>query len=89
MDSFDKLLLLLEEKKKQVLQGEEKDKVEFLDKLLKNKACFFELKADVAFNILKYLGVPDDKLTSFYYDLTSPEMFSKTIPQVRITNSKD
>lgn len=89
MKSFEKLLELLEEKKKQQLTEEEQKKVEFLEKLFKDEACFFKLDIDVSLNILEFLGVDEEQANTMYFDLVSPEMFKKTTPKVRHTTVRN
>lgn len=84
MKSFERLLILLENKKKEELNDEDQKKVDFLEKMLKNKAYFFRIQADTAYNILSFLGIPKEELKEVYLDLTSPEMFQETVPKVRI-----
>ena len=89
MKSYEKLLELLEEKKKQQLTEEDQKKVEFLDKLFKDEGCFFKLDFDVSLNILEYLGIDEETARTMYFDLISPEMFKKTTPKVRHTTVKN
>ncbi len=87
MESFDKLLELLENKKKQTLTEEEQKKVDFLSTLFKDKACFFKLDADTSFGILEFLGVPKEEIKTTYFSLISMESFQKVTPMVRYTTS--
>lgn len=83
MNSFDKLIELLEEKKKQDLNEEEIKKVEFLSKLFKDRGCFFKLKAPTAFGILEFLGVDEKDIQGMYFDLISAESFKENTPKIR------
>lgn len=85
MKSYEKIIELLEAKKKQELTDEDKEKVAFLETLLKDKGCFFKLDADVSFNILEFLGLDENEAKQIYFDLISPEMFKETNPKVRYT----
>lgn len=89
MNSFVKLLELLEVKKKQELTEEDKKKVEFLDKLFKDEGCFFKLDIDISLNILEFLGLEEEQAKTMYFDLISPEMFKKTNPKIRHTTIKN
>ena len=89
MKSFEKILELLEEKKKQQLTEEEQKKVEFLDKLFKDKGCFFKLDYEVSLNILEFLGIEENEANAIYFDLISPEVYKATTPKIRHTTVKD
>ncbi len=86
MDELRKLLL---EKEKEATTDEEKNKVEVLKELLEEDDIFFSLDVSAAFGILNFLGIPDDKLESTYYQLISYDNYLNSMPKYEVDSLGD
>lgn len=81
------ILNLLRLKKEKVKENIEIEKIEALENLFIHPTCFFDLKMEVAVDILSFLEVPEQDIPDLYFKLISLKMFQE-IPTVRITESK-
>lgn len=70
-------------KKLENLDVESSKKFLLIQALLKEDDCFFQMKMDTAYSILKDLGVSDEMIPTFYSELTSPKSYEQ-LPQFYI-----
>ena len=77
--NIDELIL---RKKGQITTEKDKKVLEAIERICKDKSCFFNMDVETAYKILLFLGIPKDKLTSSYFELTSPEEYKKNMPAV-------
>ena len=86
---MDELRRLLLEKEKEATTDEEKNKVEVLKEVLEEDDIFFSLDVSAAFGILNFLGIPDDKLESTYYQLISYDNYLNSMPKYEVDSLSD
>ena len=72
-----------------ITTDEEKSKVEVLKGLLEEDDIFFSLDVSAAFGILNFLGIPDDKLESTYYQLISYNNYLNSMPKYEVDSLND
>jgi hypothetical protein len=87
MDVIEKIKLMLENKKKQKLTPEDKEKIRIIESLIKQEKSFFQMKISTILEILKYLDATDEEAKAMIFDLLSPEQYDKTHEKVRYTIS--
>ncbi len=73
--TLEKLKELLNEKKKNTLSDLDKEKVSLIERLFEDDQIFFHLEYTTAIGILRYLGIPEEKLKSVHMELISYDNF--------------
>ena len=74
MSTIDDIRYLLQEKKKSNLNTEEDiQKIDVLETFLINDRCFIHVNRLVAYEILNFLGVSEEKIDDVYDDLIAYE----------------
>ena len=84
MDKFEILYNLLNLKKDNITTVDEEKKYLVVEKLLKDKGCFFKINIETAIGILDFLGVNENEILNFYSELISPSNYKKNIPSERV-----
>lgn len=84
MNVYDKLNKLLEKKEQEKISEDEKKSLEVIKSMLSNRQLFFICDIDTVLGILDYLGVKEDELNSYYFELISPENYQQSFPKERI-----
>lgn len=51
------------------------ERIKFIEAILHNERCFFEMKKSIAIEILSFLGFSDDEAFELYEQLTDYEAF--------------
>lgn len=84
---MDEIKDLIEQKKKNELSQDDKEKLELIEKLITNDMIFFQLDMQTSYGILKFLGIEDENLSEFYSKLISIDNYSK-IPNVYVLDEE-
>ena len=73
---------LIKAKKAMIKTEDDKAKIKVIEDLVKDKACFFKIDINTAFGILRFLGVEEKNIQSYYMHLISPDNYMKNVNKV-------
>lgn len=77
-NKFLKLKELLESKKdKLVLDNLDQEKIKNIEFLFKDDNIFFKIEAQTAIGILEFLGIKENEIMDYYFELISPQYLLK------------
>lgn len=89
-EKFLELKLLFEQKKKNINLSEvDNEKIKNLEYLLKNEDLFFNIDFQTAYGILEFLGVNENEIIDYYFELIAPKNLTNKEPvYVTISNQR-
>ena len=80
----NKLNDLIKIKSQNIKSDLEKEKLDLILELIKEKDCFFKMSLETAIGILEFLDVKDNDILSFYQELISYKNYQENVPMERI-----